>query len=146
MSRLQPGRDQRLLGGEGTAQQEGDEVVAPDIGNIGNITDGHAIAENAVLRQVAADISTRRAVFRFRVSRLQYLQHRTRLRIIRTELSEFFRIRRRQDHHVGLHKTLGMAGRRAVECAAATGRAQIARFCVKRHGVPYPPPPGVSIT
>ena len=68
------------------------------------------------------------------------------LRVVFAELPEFRGVGGRQDDHIGLHIALCVAGCRAVIVAGAAGGPQIGGFFIESHGVPYPPPPGVSIT
>ena len=56
VAQLEAVLDQRLLEGEGAAQHEGDEVVAPHFLEVGHFLDQFAILPDAVERDVGTDV------------------------------------------------------------------------------------------
>ena len=65
-----PSATQRLLERERAADHEGDEVVAPARRDVGRLLDEHAVAPDAVARQVGADVEIGAERRQARIARL----------------------------------------------------------------------------
>ena len=107
--------DQRTLEGEGAADDEGHEVVAPDLGDAGPLLRGTAMPVFAVARQVRADVQVGGQGRQARVAGLRHRQQGARLRVAAAVQLEVGGMGGRQDAHVALHVAVSPAGGVAVD-------------------------------
>ena len=100
---------QRLLEGEGAADQEAHIALLPVIGGIGDFLDKHAVFVDAVLGNVGADVSALSHVMGFR-GPLDDLQNGAGEGIFIGILLEVCSIFRRQNHEIGLGEAAAHTG------------------------------------
>src|SRR5207237_3087616 len=73
--------DERLLEGERAAQHESDEIAAPMVADIGRLVDEFAVAEDAVARQISADVEVVGERRQAKIARRRSCEQRARLGI-----------------------------------------------------------------
>ncbi len=114
MPERQAGRDQGLLEGIGAAEHESHEVVAPIFRDVRDGLDELAVLEDAVFRDVAAQVEIVRQRRQAGGARLRDRDQRAGLRIALAERGEVERVLLRQDRQVALNvshrQTGGVAG------------------------------------
>jgi hypothetical protein len=74
-----------VLEGQAAAQQEGYEVVAPEVADFSSFFDKLTVAIDAITGQIGANVGTRGGTGGLRVARRRDLDQRARLRIARAE-------------------------------------------------------------
>src|SRR3954463_16668269 len=114
---------QRFLEAERAAEDESDEAGPPQIAQVGDLLGEHAIPENAIARQVGADVEVFAELAQSRVARRRHGEQRARLRIQLAELAELVGVFAGQDADVALDVSRRHAGGVAPELAFANGAA-----------------------
>ncbi len=136
MADLDPVLDQGFLEGEGAADGEADQVVAPDVAHVGRFGDHLAIAPDAVERQVGTDVEVLAQRRESGRSGFGHRKHRAGLRVGLGEAEEIMRQVFWQDDQVGLHiarrEARGRAGIAAGADPQALHGAHIADVVVHR--------------
>ena len=97
-------RDEHRLEREGAAEHEGDQIVAPQIGDIAGRRDRLAIAKHHIFADIGPQIQILGQLGQERRSRPRTSQDRQRLRIGAAIGPEIPGMRRRHDHQIALHK------------------------------------------
>ena len=110
--------EQRRLKGEAAAEQEGDHVPAPVIGDILRLLDQASALVDAVAGKVGSQVGPRRGDDRLGGTGLGHLHYRTRTRVAHAELQEVEGVLLRQRHEVRLCVGPRHPARRAI---VATG-------------------------
>ena len=116
MAQLDPLLDQRLLERKRAAEREADEIVAPDMANIGRFLDQLAVAPHPVFRQIGADVEILAQSREARVARLGHRQHRAGLWVGLCKPQKIMRQRLWQDDQVRLDIAGGEPRGRAGKC------------------------------
>ena len=81
MAQLDPVLDQRLLERKRAAERKADQIVAPDMRDLGRLFDQFAAAPDAVARQIGADVEILAQARQARVAGLGNREHRTGFRV-----------------------------------------------------------------
>ena len=114
----QLGRQQRALERERAADQERDEVLAPDVADVGDLVRDLAVAVDAVAGEIGSEVGAGREVARLGVAGVADLEHRARARVGDAEAQEVERVALREHDQVGLRVAGRERGRRPVVLAA----------------------------
>jgi hypothetical protein len=101
--------EQRLLETERAADDEGDQVVAPQWRDVGGLVDQLTVAPDAVARQVAADVDVLAERGQRRLAGVAHGQQRAGLGVALAVAQEIVRPVTRQDHDVALDVAIGQA-------------------------------------
>ena len=126
MAQRNPGLEQRVLEREGAADYERDQVVTPDVGDVGRGRAQHAVAIDPIARQIVAHVDVGPERRQRRRARRRYRQQRAGLGIGAAEAFEIRRPIARQDDDIALDMTgrdaRGRAGQRALANLSTHGR------------------------
>src|SRR6266850_6570088 len=109
--------EQGPLEGERAAEQEGDEIVAPERAHIGDLVGEHAVLVDAVPGNVRAQIGPRGYPHGLGRAHVGYLDQRAGPRVALAEEQEVVGLFLRQHREVGLHEAGGQPGGDAGEPA-----------------------------
>ncbi len=125
------GLRERLLERERAADDEAHEIIAPDGFQVARLVNQHAVAPDAIARNVGADVEIRAEQRDRGASRLRDAEQRTRLRIGLAETQEVLRVVARQDGEIALHVAGGETGGRRIErprsCGQTDSEASVGR-------------------
>src|SRR5712692_1673116 len=125
---------ERPLEGEGAAQQEGDEVIAPEGLDVRHLVGEDTVLVDPVARQVGPQVGARRRADRLGRAHIGHLDQRTRARVALAEEEEVVGVVPGQHGHVGLNEAGAEAGRDAGKLAASDIRADLSRVTgINRH-------------
>jgi hypothetical protein len=97
--------DESLLPAEGTANGERDQVVTPDVANVGHLFNQNAIAEHPIPGHVAANIDAVPQRRQRGIAGFSDRQERAWLRVALTEREKIERASVRKNDQIGLEKT-----------------------------------------
>ena len=97
-------RDEHRLEREGAAEHEGDQIVAPQIGDIAGRRDRLAIAKHHIFADIGPQIQILGQLGNVWRSRPRTPEDRQRLGIGAAIGLEILGMRRRHDHQIALHK------------------------------------------
>ncbi len=128
------GIHERPLEGEGAAEEEGDEVVAPEGLNVRDLVGEHTVLVDPVARQVRAQIRPRGDADRLGRAHIRHLDERARPWIALAEEQEIVGVVPRQHGHVGLDEARPEAGGDPAQFAATHIGADLSRMTrINRH-------------
>jgi S-adenosylmethionine synthetase len=120
---------QRLLEGEGTTDDEGDEIVAPVLANVIRFIGQFAVAKNAITRYVSANVQVRAELWQVGIADIGYTQQRAGFWVVETEAMEVSRQFGGQNSEIALNLIRHpAAGRFAPVTTTDFGT----RFCCRR--------------
>ena len=125
---------ERPLEGEGAAEQEGHEVVAPEGLDVRHLVGEEAVLVDPVAREIRPEIGAGRRAHGLDRAHIRHLDERARARVALAEEQEVVGVVPGQDGHVGLNEAGAEAGRDAGEFAAADVGSDLSRMTrVDRH-------------
>jgi hypothetical protein len=125
---------QRPLEGERAAEQERDEVVAPEGLDVRDLVREHAVLVDPIARQVGAQVGARRDADRLGRAHVRHLDQRARAGVALAEEQEVVGVFLGQHGHVGLDEAGALARGDAAELAASDVRSDLSRVArVDRH-------------
>jgi len=124
-----PRLDQGVLKGQAAAEQEGDEVVAPQVADLCSLFDQLASAVNAVAGQIGAQVGPRGRAGWLRIAGRCDLDQRARLGVADAEGGELGRRLLWQDDEVCLLVGRALPSGAAMPFAVAGRRPHLGRRC-----------------